>query len=269
MPSDGLYVNNGIINKRVSKEELELYLQEGWIRGMKPRTAEQREAANKKREETCLRKYGVKNVHQLEQVKEKAKDTCIIKYGVDNPAKNEEIKEKTKLTNQTLWPNNVNYHNLDKGKQTLIEKYGSLENFHKIRTANTDYASMVKHQIETKRKNQTFNRSKPEEELYNELCQQYGKENVERNYKDEERYPFFCDFYIKSLDLFIELNRHWTHGGHTFNPNDEKDISKLKDWEEKAKTSKYMEYAIYNWTVRDPLKLKTAIENGLNYKIIW
>jgi len=32
-----------------------------------------------------------------------------------------------------------------------------------------------------------------------------------------------CDFYIPSEDLFIELNRHWSHGGHFYDPNNIED----------------------------------------------
>ena len=37
--------------------------------------------------------------------------------------------------------------------------------------------------------------------------------NVEVIGNKYDRYPFACDFYISSLDLFIECNYHWTHGG--------------------------------------------------------
>ena len=39
--------------------------------------------------------------------------------------------------------------------------------------------------------------------------------DVITQYKDD-RYPFACDFYIPSLDLFIECNYHWTHGGKPY-----------------------------------------------------
>ena len=105
-------------------------------------------------------------------------------------------------------------------------------------------------------------------QLPDSLCEKYGKDDIIRNYK-EERYPFYCDFYIKSKDLFIELNRHWTHGGHFFDESNEEDLKKLAEWQEKAKTSEYMEYAIINWTIRDPLKRSIAIKNKLNYEVIW
>lgn len=262
------FINNGKITKEVAPEELQSYLDKGWFLGMKPRTKEVNDAANKKRKETCLKKYGVENVNRVPEVREKIKQTCLEKYGVDNPAKNEAIKEKTKATNEVLWPDRSNYHNLKKARETLLNHYGSLEEFYRQRYENTDWETSIERQIETKRKNGTFNYSQPEEDLYIELIQQYGEDNVIRNYK-EKRYPFYCDFYIPSEDLFIELNRHWTHGGHFYDSSNPSDQEQLLKWQEKAKTSDYMQYAIINWTVRDPLKLKTAQDNNLNYKVIW
>jgi len=91
---------------------------------------------------------------------------------------------------------------------------------------------------------------------------------IYRQYKDE-RYPFYCDFYIKEDDLFIELNAHWSHGGRPYDPHDEDCVKKLLEWQEKAKTSKFYENAIQTWTVRDVQKRKCAEENHLNYKAIY
>lgn len=266
--STGLYINNGIVNKRILPEELEGFLALGWTRGMKPRSKEAIQASNEKRKQTCLEKYGVENVHQAQSVKEKTKNTCLEIYGVDNPAKSDIVKKKTKETNAQNWPDPNNYHNLQQAHQTLINRFGSIQEFYQWRYNNIDWDAVIKKQIATKRKNGTFNYSKPEEELYQQLILQYGEEDIIRNYKDE-RYPFYCDFYIKSQDKFIELNRHWTHGGHPFDINNIKDLKKVASWQEKAKNSEYMQYAIINWTIRDPLKLKTAKENNLNYEVIW
>lgn len=120
----------------------------------------------------------------------------------------------------------------------------------------------------TKTKNNSFNSSKPEEKLYHVLKKEYGSKNVKRRYK-EGRYPFYCDFYIVSEDLFIELNVHWTHGGKPYDPNDVECQEKLKIWQEKAKQSKFYETAINTWTVRDVEKRKVAEENNLNYKLLY
>jgi len=148
-------------------------------------------------------KYGedITNPAQLQSVKDKMVQTVNSRYGVDYLMQNEEIKKKA-------W-------------QTCIDKYGSKcylgskECHEKYITKDT-----IEKIIATKRKNHTFNSSKPEEEYYASLCEVYGSADIERNYNKDIRYPFSCDFYIKSLDLFIELNFHWTHGGMPYNEED-------------------------------------------------
>lgn len=124
-------------------------------------------------------------------------------------------------------------------------------------------------QYETRKKNDTFNTSTPEEEQYLKLQETYQGKTILRQYKDEKRYPFYCDFYIVEDDLFIEVNAHWSHGGHPFNPNDPKDIDTLNTWKEKAKTSKFYANAIITWTVRDVKKQACAKQNNLNYIILY
>ena len=41
--------------------------------------------------ETCLSRYGVKNVQQNPAIKEKTRQTCLKKYGVDNPSKSKDV----------------------------------------------------------------------------------------------------------------------------------------------------------------------------------
>lgn len=109
--------------------------------------------------------------------------------------------------------------------------------------------------------------SQPEEDLYILLCEKFGIDSVHRQYFDKERYPFHCDFYIASLDLFIELNAFWSHGGHWFDENNNEDKRMLLFMQEKD--TKFYNNAIHTWTVRDPLKRKTAEENNLNYLVFW
>lgn len=121
----------------------------------------------------------------------------------------------------------------------------------------------------TRKKNNTFNSSSSEELLYEQLLKENEHKTIYRNYKDEKRYPFYCDFYIKEEDLFIELNAHWTHGGKPYDPDDKECQEQLARWQEKAKTSKFYENAINTWTVRDVNKRKCAEKNNLNYKVIY
>lgn len=128
---------------------------------------------------------------------------------------------------------------------------------------------MCIHIDETKRKNNSFTKSKPEEDYYNYLLTLYSIDDIIRQYKDIERYPFNCDFYIKSKDLFIECNYSWCHGKHPYNPNDINDQNLYKIKLEKSQTSKYHKYALKIWAEVDPLKLETFRKNKLNFMIIY
>ena len=120
----------------------------------------------------------------------------------------------------------------------------------------------------TKKLHNSFNTSEPEQLFYNKLLKENVNKTIYKQYKDK-RYPFYCDFYIKEDDLFIECNFHWTHGGRPYDPNNIECQEKLKVWQEKAKTSQFYRNAIETWTIRDVKKREIAIKNKLNYKTIY
>ena len=103
--------------------------------------------------------------------------------------------------------------------------------------------------------------SNEEKLTFNKLKEKYL--DVINQYRDKYRYPFNCDFYIPSLDLFIECQYSWTHEGHPYNKENDKE--KLELWKEKAKISKYYQNAINTWTIRDVNKREIANKNNLNY----
>ena len=116
----------------------------------------------------------------------------------------------------------------------------------------------------TKRKNNSFNTSKPEDETYNILKEIFN--DVKTQYK-EDRYPYNCDFYIPSLDLFIECNYHWTHGIEPYNPLNEEHQKIVESW--KNKNKKFYDNAINVWTVKDVQKIECAYQNKLNYIVFY
>jgi hypothetical protein len=126
----------------------------------------------------------------------------------------------------------------------------------------------LKKQYATKKANGSFNTSLPEGRYYEYLVSVYGADDIVRQYSDS-RYPYTCDFYVKSEDLFIELNLSWTHGGKPFDASDHKDIEKLNRWKEKAKRSDFYKNAIETWTVRDVAKRNAFIDNNLNFMVIY
>ena len=110
--------------------------------------------------------------------------------------------------------------------------------------------------------------SKAEQKYLSYLKTIYQEDDIIRQYFDKNRYPYKCDFYIPSEDLFIEVHANWTHGGRPYKQNDPECQKQLELWKEKAKTSKYYQNAIYTWTVLDVKKVETANKNNLNFKTI-
>lgn len=156
-----------------------------------------------------------------------------------------------------------------KSRATCMRKYGvdrymkSDDYGRKMRAAVPD---MLSKQYASKKRNNSFNISGPEARISAEFEKIFGKENVFKQYHDI-RYPFMCDIYIKSKDLFVECNFHWTHGGHFFDPENNSDAAKLRDW--KQKNTKFYNIAADTWYRRDRLKLETAKNNKINYLVFW
>ena len=187
-------------------------------------------------------KYGVKNSGGIESSLEKQKLTCKLKYNKDYFFQTDEFKEKF--------------------KNTSLQKFGTDFPIQSEYVKNKiNYNQIVIKQNETKRLNHSFNKSNPEDTCYKLLTKKFNK--VKRQYKDNTRYPFYCDFYICDIDMFIEYNGFWTHGGHPFDENNLDDINKLNIW--KTKNNSFYIGAIYNWTIRDVNKRNIAKENKLNY----
>ena len=116
----------------------------------------------------------------------------------------------------------------------------------------------------TKRENGTFNTSKTEDDTYKILKDIFGE--VLRQYSSDT-YPYNCDFYIPTYDLYIECNYHWTHQDHIYDGMDKADKELVESMHNKC--SKYYDNAIYTWTIRDKEKYDVAIKNKLNYILFY
>ena len=147
-------------------------------------------------------------------------------------------------------------NNMSEEKKQLMRKHQSesLQN-----KSKEEWAVIKQKEHQTRQKNGTFNTSKPEDNCYNLLLTKF--EVVNRNYKSKE-YPYLCDFYIPSLNLYIECHFHWTHGTHPYMGT--KEDLKIIDFY-KTKHKKYYDIAIYVWSILDVKKLQIAKENKLNY----
>jgi hypothetical protein len=214
--------------------------------------------------QTNNKRYGGNAPICSQDVKDKIKQTCLEKYGVDHIWKNKDYWQKTRETTIKKFGS---AYNKERYIQTYISKYNieSLKNKNNVTISDLCKSIEYKnHMYEVKKKNHTFNTSKIEIDTYNLLKEKYP--DIIYQYKDKERYPFMCDFYIPSLDLFIECNYHWTHGGKPYEGTQD-DINKLLEW--KNKNTKYYDNAINCWTIRDVKKREMAKQNKLNYLEVW
>jgi len=222
--------------------------------------------------ETNLRRIGVEMPFQSPIILQKCRNKCLEKFGVDNPAKSDIIKEKTKLTNIKRYNNEwviASEYVRNKSKITSLLRYNFpypiQSDICKQRLSRVLRTEEVQRKsINTKKKNKSFNTSKPENKFYNEVLKYFPL--AKHNYRSE-KYPFNCDIYIPELDLYIELNYFWTHGFHEFNDQSIDDLKRLESLKTRAKGKNMYHAAIDVWTKRDKEKIQIAKKNNLNYLI--
>jgi G:T-mismatch repair DNA endonuclease (very short patch repair protein) len=201
----------------------------------------QREDVKEKIRLTNIEKRGVPYAMQSNDVKEKSKEACLKKYGVDNVSKVEEVKEKKRKTSIQNWGVD-SYYKTEKHRLDFKSRYNEIQT--KINKTKKEHKSFASSEIE------------------NQLCDFFNENNVKfvQQYRSEA-YPFACDFYFCDYDVYVEIQGHWSHGGHAYNVENDKE--KLDFW--KSKDSKFYENAITTWTIRDVEKRQTAKEHNLKY----
>lgn len=230
------------------------------------RTHEQKEEIKEKRRQTNQKRYGVDNCGQSEEKKKKIKETCLKKYGVPNGGSIPQSLEKIRETNLERRGVECPFKSpevKEKIKQTCIERYGcenpggSKEIQLKIRRTMENNGSIG------------YWISKREQEIA-DYCKQKFNE-VYQQYREDDRYPFNCDIYIKDVDVFIEYQGCHFHGKHPFDPNSKEDQIRLQKMIDKSKTnvSGIYKKMINGWTVRDPLKRDIAKKNNVKLIEIW
>ena len=172
---------------------------------------------------------------------ERHKQGCLKKYGVENISQVKEIKEKK--------------------EKTFLRHFGTKNNYGR--------SSVVNNIFKRRKSNNTLNTSKSEEELYLYIKEKFP--SVIRQYKDKERYPWHCDFYIPELDCFIEYNGFQGHGKHAYNPNSIEDKSIVEEWNKRYNNGEHPLYKrmIEGWTIYDVNKRETAKRNNLNFYEFW
>jgi len=222
-----------------------------------------------------IKKYGVKNIQKLNKTKEKSKQTCLKKYGKEYCLQNIQIRDKIKNTYIKKYGVPYLPESIIKMNNASLKKYGTkYPTQSNLFWKNYNFEQAKIKENNTKKKNNSFNISKKEEICYNLLKEKYS--DIIRQYRSTE-YPFNCDFYIPSLNLYIEYQGSHYHCNHPFDENNINDINKLNELKEKANNSKrhqegklsQYDVIIYTWTDLDVRKRKTVKENNLNFIEFW
>ena len=252
------FINNGKVNTKVRTERLQEYLDNGWKLGNY-----NQDELNKKSGAGVKRKF-----NELKQSGEweewNSRRSSKVTQGLkefwstvdDDYIIQREIKKQASRDNWTEEEREL-YHN----KMSMSAKID------RATISPEEYRRRSLLMTETRKRNGTFATSSYETKCYNSLLKFYDEDDIKREYDTDERYPFACDFYIKSKDLFIELNIHPSHYLHAFNSDDENDVALL----EKLKSSNNdWDYMIADvLSNRDVQKMALAKNNKLNYIVIY
>lgn len=254
------FISKDKVNTKVKTQELDAYLQAGWTIGnWNQEELNKKSGAGVKKFYKQLESSGLLEEYKLKRDEKISKTLRDFWENVDEEYIVE--REKKKELSRQKWS--------DADRKLYSQRMSESAKNNRKTISDAEYKRRAKIANETRKLHGTTNTSISEDKSYKILIDVFGKDDVIRQYHDDKRYPFACDFYIKSLDLFIECNYSWTHGKHRFNPEDDEDIKTLCKWKEKASTSKYVSNAIHTWTVRDLNKYNTAKINKINYKIFY
>lgn len=238
--------------------------------------------------QTNYERYGCVSSAMLQEYKDKIRNTCIERYGCDYVVQTDEFKNKAKQTKIEKY-GDENYSNHEQARITWRKTYNENKEDILNRTIETNrkrygcdfYSQSEEHLLnvrkkkkeslkkayETKKENGTlgFNASKQEKQCFDMLKRVYP--DAISQYFGDSRYPYNCDMYIPSLDLFIEFQGY--QGGHYLYPyrdNDEDkkilEEMKLKSIKNGKKNNIY-DRIVNVWGNKDIIKRQIAKTNNI------
>jgi len=192
---------------------------------------------------TCKSKYGVKYPLQSKEILDKLINTNLSKYGVKFVLQNEKIKEQISETKKRKY-NDKNYNNREKYKKTCIEIFGvdnvMKSSFIQEKLKNNFYnkygvfypaqypeffEKMLKngYKIKKYKDSELYYQGTYEKDFldnYFNKIEIFRGESIRYNY-DESEHIYFPDFFIKKLNLIIEIkSSKW------YNEHKEKNLAK-------------------------------------------
>ena len=192
------------------------------------------------------------------QVLAKAKSTNIERYGVENVMQNDEIKERLAVANIAIYGGKSPFSSNEIQAKAINSKLAKMRSELEVFLKDEIIGESV------------FSQSPAEKIVFCELVSRFGKADVYHQYgihPYDARYPFSCDFYIKSLDLFIEINLHYSHGGHWFDCGSQDDLNRKNQL--LNSDSRNSRISVDTWCNKDVIKRNTAKASGIKYLVFW
>lgn len=227
---------------------------------------QQSDAVRVTQSDTLKRRFGIESddvvyPFQIAEVRKTAADACERSIGVRNPFESAEVRCAIRQTWQREYgvanPSQVPEFQRRR-EQTMRERYG-VDNFMHLE----DSVEIIR---DAKRRNGTLSGSVVERCVSDMLVDVFGADDVMAQHASDPRYPFACDFYVRSRDLFIELNGLWVHGGH-WHGGSGRDASRLAEWA--GRHTPYYDHAVHVWSKTDVAKREAARRSHLNYVVFW
>lgn len=247
---------------------------------VRQRMVENCEEYRMKSQNTCMERYGVPYymqtkgarqkqseniIEHLDDIQMKMQATMLDRYGVRYSY------QMDKYRNNLMQYNREHKDEvIQKVQETNLERYGvpyymQTDEARKYQSKRMLDKTVQNALCQARLEHHTFRSSSSEDLLYQLLVDVFGESDVQRQYMSDV-YVFQCDFYIKSRDMYIELNASWTHNGHWYQDGSN-DFDTVVYWQNKG--TDYYEKAIETWTVRDVSKRQCAEQANLNYVVFW
>ena len=167
---------------------------------------------HEKRAKTMIEKHGTYE-EAVRQLYEKQKEGMIKKHGVDNAGMLSKHREKIIKTSQEKYGFN-SYTATDEYRKsrikTCLERYNHPSfTGSKMWYETRDFEAEAVKRHQTMKKNGTYGKSKSEDRFYEYLCNIFKKNDVERQKLIN---GWSIDFYIKSIDSYIQFDGVYWHG---------------------------------------------------------
>ena len=252
------FIHKGHTNTKVKTENLQQYLEQGWEIGNWNQD-ELNKRSGRGVQAFCyrMRSNGTWEEYNNNRSAKVANTLKQFWSNVDDDYRsNRESKKKQSVES---WSNEF--------REYVHNKMSSSAKANRAKITSEEYHRRSLLSVATRKKNGTFATSSYEKECYELLIARFGKDDVITEYATDSRYPYKCDFYIKSKDLFIELNIHPSHSEHPYDDTNPEDVKLLTELH--GRGDSWSNMIIDVWSKRDVAKAMSAKKYNLNYLAIY